>query len=115
MANNVEIAYTPANSSWLNRIKAQFTALRYFTPDGTDHADHREQGTGQHDPSLHHLAEPPWRRQAPPRRGRQRERCLMRHQLRTAAPHSRAQTVRRPPRRHPSPESRTLAHDRLTE
>ena len=24
-ANNVEIAYTPTNSSWLNRIEAQFT------------------------------------------------------------------------------------------
>ncbi|MFK3680164.1 hypothetical protein ACI2IP_20785 [Microbacterium sp. NPDC090218] len=43
--NNVEIAYTPTNSSWLNRIKAQFTALRYFTLDGTDHADHKEQGS----------------------------------------------------------------------
>ncbi|WTB02777.1 hypothetical protein OG373_04585 [Streptomyces avidinii] len=30
-ANNVEIACTPTNSSWLNRIEAQFTALRYFT------------------------------------------------------------------------------------
>lgn len=28
-ANNVEIAYTPTNSSWLNRTEAQFTALRY--------------------------------------------------------------------------------------
>jgi transposase len=37
-ANNVEIAYTPTNSSLLNRIEAQFTALRYFTLDGTDHA-----------------------------------------------------------------------------
>ncbi|MDX3077321.1 IS630 family transposase [Streptomyces sp. MI02-7b] len=44
-ANNVEIAYTPTNSSWLNRIEAQFTALRYFTLDGTDHASHREQGS----------------------------------------------------------------------
>ncbi|WP_459179918.1 IS630 family transposase [Streptomyces sp.] len=44
-ANNVEIAYTPTNSSWLNRIEAQFTALRYFTLDGTDHADHKEQGS----------------------------------------------------------------------
>ncbi|WP_232839061.1 IS630 family transposase [Streptomyces triticisoli] len=43
-ANNVEIAYTPTNSSWLNRIEAQFTALRYFTLDGTDHASHKEQG-----------------------------------------------------------------------
>ncbi|MGW2524195.1 IS630 family transposase [Streptomyces sp. NPDC001617] len=44
-ANNVEIAYTPTNSSWLNRIEAQFTALRYFTLDGTDHASHEEQGS----------------------------------------------------------------------
>jgi transposase len=43
--NNVEIAYTPTNSSWLNRIEAQFTALRYFTLDGTDHPDHKEQGS----------------------------------------------------------------------
>ena len=44
-ANNVEIAYTPANASWLNRIVAQFTALRYFALDGTDHASHQEQGS----------------------------------------------------------------------
>ncbi|MFJ9583837.1 IS630 family transposase [Streptomyces acidicola] len=44
-ANNVEIAYTPTNSSWLNRIEAQFTAVRYFTLDGTDHASHKEQGS----------------------------------------------------------------------
>jgi transposase len=44
-ANNVEIAYTPTNSSWLNRIEAQFTALREFTLNGTDHANHREQGS----------------------------------------------------------------------
>ncbi|MFB6940375.1 IS630 family transposase [Streptomyces sp. NPDC056305] len=44
-ANNVEIAYTPTNSSWLNHIEAQFTALRYFTLDGTDHASHKEQGS----------------------------------------------------------------------
>jgi transposase len=41
-ANNVEIAYAPSNASWLNRIEAQFTALRYFTLDGTDHATHKE-------------------------------------------------------------------------
>ena len=45
MANNVEIAYTPTNSSWLNRIEAQFTALRYFALDGTDHRTHQEQGS----------------------------------------------------------------------
>ncbi|MFF4041165.1 IS630 family transposase [Streptomyces sp. NPDC001816] len=45
ITNNVEIAYTPTNSSWLNRIEAQFTALRYFTLDGTDHTTHNEQGS----------------------------------------------------------------------
>ncbi len=44
-ANNTEIAYTPSNSSWLNRIEAQFTALRYFALDGTDHASHQEQAS----------------------------------------------------------------------
>ena len=44
-ANNVELAYTPTYSSWLNRIEAQFQALRYFTLDGTDHANHREQAS----------------------------------------------------------------------
>jgi transposase len=44
-ASNVEIAYTPTNSSWLNGIEAQFTALRYFALDGTDHATHKEQAS----------------------------------------------------------------------
>jgi transposase len=43
--NNAELAYTPANASWLNRIEAQFTALRYFALDGTDHASHQEQAS----------------------------------------------------------------------
>ena len=43
-ANNVELAYVPTNASWLNRIECQFTALRYFALDGTDHASHQEQG-----------------------------------------------------------------------
>ena len=38
--NNVELAYTPFYGSWLNRIEAQFRALRYFTLAGTDHPDH---------------------------------------------------------------------------
>ena len=42
-AGNVEIADTPTNSSWLNRAEAQFTALRYFALDGTDHATHQAQ------------------------------------------------------------------------
>jgi hypothetical protein len=44
-ANNVELAYVPFYGSWLNRIEAQFTALRYFALDGTDHPSHREQGS----------------------------------------------------------------------
>jgi hypothetical protein len=38
-ANNVELAYTP-HASWLNRIEAQFTALRHFCLDGTNHESH---------------------------------------------------------------------------
>jgi len=44
-ANNIELAYTPTNASWLNRIEAQFQALRYFTLDGTDHASHHAQAS----------------------------------------------------------------------
>jgi len=44
-AGNVEIACMPTNSSWLNRIEAQFTALRYFALGGTDHASHKEQAS----------------------------------------------------------------------
>jgi hypothetical protein len=43
--NNVELAYVPFYGSWLNRIEAQFTALRYFALDGTDHKSHREQAS----------------------------------------------------------------------
>ena len=42
-ANNVELAYVPFYASWLNRIEAQFTALRYFALDGTDHESHEAQ------------------------------------------------------------------------
>jgi hypothetical protein len=44
-ANNAELACTPTNSSWLHRIEAQFTALRYFALDGTDHATRKEQAS----------------------------------------------------------------------
>jgi hypothetical protein len=37
------VAGAPTNSSLLNQIEAQFTALRYFALDGTDHATHNEQ------------------------------------------------------------------------
>jgi hypothetical protein len=35
--------YVPFRASWLNRIEAQFTALRYFALDGTDQPSHLEQ------------------------------------------------------------------------
>jgi hypothetical protein len=41
---NVEIAYAPTNSSWLT-ASPQFTALRYFALDGTDHATHKQQAS----------------------------------------------------------------------
>jgi transposase len=41
--HNVELACTPFYASWLNRIEAQFRALRYFTLAGTDHPDHATQ------------------------------------------------------------------------
>lgn len=74
--NNVELAYTPTYSSWLNRIEAQFQALRYFALDGTDHASHREQASmirrdihwrnrNAHDRALRELVK--------------RQRCLTRH------------------------------------
>jgi transposase len=44
-ANNVELAYVPFYGSWLNRIEAQFTVLRYFALDGTDHPSHAEQAS----------------------------------------------------------------------
>ena len=37
--------YVPTNASWLNRIEAQFTALRYFALDGTDHSSHTQQAS----------------------------------------------------------------------
>nr|WP_198953499.1 hypothetical protein [Kitasatospora sp. CB01950] len=42
--NNVEIARTPTDSSWPDRIEARFTALRHFAPDGADHATRKAQG-----------------------------------------------------------------------
>lgn len=44
-ANNIELAYVPFYGSWLNRIEAQFTALRYFALAGTDHPSHHEQAS----------------------------------------------------------------------
>lgn len=43
-AHNIELVYVPFNASWLNRIEAQFTGLRYFALHGTDHPFHKQQG-----------------------------------------------------------------------
>jgi hypothetical protein len=43
-ASDAEIACAPTNSSRMNRLECQFTALREFAPDGTDHT-HREQNS----------------------------------------------------------------------
>src|SRR5712692_5588421 len=64
--NNVELAYTPHDASWLNRIEPQFKGLRYFCLDGTDHPDHDTQdrliagyidwrNTHRDNPKLRHL------------------------------------------------------------
>jgi transposase len=42
-ANAVELVFTPSNASWLNWIESEFTALRYFTLDGSDYASHAAQ------------------------------------------------------------------------
>jgi hypothetical protein len=38
--HDVELVFTPSNASWLNWIECEFTALRYFTLDGSDYPSH---------------------------------------------------------------------------
>jgi transposase len=42
--NNVDLVFLPTYSSWLNWIESEFTALRYFAMNGTDHRTHAWQG-----------------------------------------------------------------------
>jgi len=42
-ANGVDLVFTPSNASWLNWIECEFTALRYFTLDGSDYPSHTAQ------------------------------------------------------------------------
>lgn len=42
-ANGIELVFTPSNASWLNWIECEFTALRYFTLDGSDYPSHTAQ------------------------------------------------------------------------
>ena len=41
--SSIELAFTPHYASWLNRIEAQFEALRSFRLAGTDHPGHATQ------------------------------------------------------------------------
>jgi hypothetical protein len=41
--HGVELVFTPTNASWLNWIESEFTALRYFTLDGSDYPGHAAQ------------------------------------------------------------------------
>nr|WP_307631467.1 IS630 family transposase [Nocardia vaccinii] len=43
VANAVVLVFLPTYSSWLNRIECEFSALRYFALNGTDHRSHGEQ------------------------------------------------------------------------
>ena len=43
--HDVELVFTPSNASWLNWIECEFTALRYFTLDGSDYPSHTAQET----------------------------------------------------------------------
>ena len=60
-ANNVELAYVPTNASWLNRIEAQFQAMRYLTLGR--HRPPFPRRAELDDPPLHHLAQPRCSRQ----------------------------------------------------
>jgi transposase len=71
--SNVEFAYTPANSSWLNRIEA---VHRPALLRAGRHRPRQPQGAGQHDPPLHHLAEQAHRGWTPTQGCRQGKRCL---------------------------------------
>jgi transposase len=43
--HDVDLVFTPTNASWLNWIESEFTALRYFTLDGSDYPSHSAQET----------------------------------------------------------------------
>lgn len=41
--HNVKLYFVPTNTSWLNRIESQFTALKKFALDNSDYHSHEEQ------------------------------------------------------------------------
>ena len=74
-ANNVDIAYTPTNSSWLNRIPVNRPALLR----ARRHRPSQPSRTGQHDPPVHHLAQQPRLRRTTPPGRHPGKRSLRRH------------------------------------
>jgi len=76
-ANNVEIACTPTNSSYLNRIRG--AVHRAALLRAGRHRPCQPQRAGQHDPPVHHLAQQPRLRPTTPPHRRAGERSLMRH------------------------------------
>ena len=42
LANNVVLVFTPTYASWLNRIEAIFSGVRYFAIANSDYRDHEE-------------------------------------------------------------------------
>jgi hypothetical protein len=96
--HDVELVFTPSNASWLNWIESEFTALRYFTLDGSDYPSHRPRAG---DRRLHPVGQPPRQAQAALRRRLQdpqtrlpTQRCLTRHQAQNPR-HRRRRTPRR--------------------
>ena len=41
-ASNVKLVFTPTYASWLNRIEAIFSGVRYFALGNSDYRDHEE-------------------------------------------------------------------------
>jgi len=76
-ANNVEIAYTPTNSSWLNRNRGAIHRAALLR--ARRHRPRHPPRTGQHDPPVHHLAQQPRLRRTTTPHRRQGKRSLMRH------------------------------------
>jgi hypothetical protein len=82
--NDVGLVFTPTQASWLNWIESEFTALRYFTVDGSDYLPiHAAQ---EADRRLHPVDEPARdtetslrSRVQDPQTRLPTERCLTRH------------------------------------
>ena len=74
-ASNTEIAYTPTNSSWMNRIPVH----RIARVRPQRHRPRQPPRAGQHDPPLHRLAQPPHHRPSAMPDRRAGKRSLMRH------------------------------------